>query len=137
MTRSACLVLVAIALSVLRPSPGLAEPVSLIGHWVHCDPSKGCLRFAFLPNGKVIEQYPLGSAVMTAYGTYERGTDRLRIKWSKVSPGQICLNGSTDPTQCLRTGQRNIKGSLAFTGFNALTWSFAEGPPLQLLRVLE
>jgi hypothetical protein len=43
---------------IAQPAPAKAE-ASLIGVWQHCEPGKGCSKFAFLPNGWVIEQFPL------------------------------------------------------------------------------
>ena len=65
-------------------APAAAE-ISLIGAWQHCEPVKGCLKFAFLPNGHVIEQFPLAGSVITAYGHYHiRGTV-LKIGWHRFA----------------------------------------------------
>src|SRR5271169_4225916 len=59
----------AFAIFPANTAPAKAE-ISLISAWQHCEPVKGCLKFAFLPNGRVIKQYPLAGSVVTAYGRY-------------------------------------------------------------------
>ena len=36
------------------------EKISLVGAWQRCEPVNGCSKFAFFPNGRVIEQYRVG-----------------------------------------------------------------------------
>jgi hypothetical protein len=59
----------AFAIFLANTVPAEAE-ISLVSAWQHCEPMKGCLKFAFLPNGRVIEQYPLAGSIVTAYGRY-------------------------------------------------------------------
>ena len=67
-----------------------AAAVSLIGAWQSCEPIKGCIRFAFLPNRSVIKQYPILGSTVTSYGRYHRQGRRLQIAWTRVSPARIC-----------------------------------------------
>jgi hypothetical protein len=50
----------AFATFLANTAPAKAE-ISLISAWQHCEPMKGCSKFAFLPNGRVIEQFALAS----------------------------------------------------------------------------
>jgi hypothetical protein len=46
-----------------------AEP-SLVSAWQHCEQGNGCSKFAFMPNGRVIEQFRASGSIVTAYGRY-------------------------------------------------------------------
>lgn len=118
-----------------------AEVVSLIGAWQTCEPIKGCIRFAFLPNRSVIKQYPMLGTTVTSYGRYHRQGRRLQIVWTRVSPARICgqVTGANKGhhKQCVRPHERNLNGGLQLHGFNALVWKVPGRPPLRLVRVEE
>jgi hypothetical protein len=128
------------ALAILLTDPAAARAeVSVISAWQHCEPMKGCLKFAFLPNGRVIKQYPLAGSIVTAYGRYHiRGTV-LKIGWHRFEPAEVCaahidVNGATG-RQCISSDQDDIKGPFHFEGMNSLVWSAPGTPPLRLVRV--
>jgi len=79
----------AIFVCVAGPVPTCAEP-SLVSAWQHCETGKGCSKFAFLPNGRVIEQFDLAGNRVTAYGRYEFKGAVLEIGWQQFAPTQIC-----------------------------------------------
>jgi hypothetical protein len=119
-------------------APAVAEP-SLVSAWQHCEPDKGCSKFAFMPNGWVIEQFRLAGSLVTAYGRYHvRGTV-LKIGWKRFTPSEICgpapwAAGSADG-QCSLTTQSDFKGPFHFEGLNALLWLKPDGPALRLFRI--
>jgi hypothetical protein len=121
-----------------KPSPAEAE-ISLISAWQHCEPTKGCLKFAFLPNGHVIEQFPLDGSVVTAYGHYHIRGAVLKIGWHRFEPTMVCgasANANDGPhKQCISTGQEDIKGPFHFEGMNALLWAAPSASPLHLVRI--
>ena len=100
-----------------KPSPAEAE-ISLISAWQQCEPTKGCLKFAFLPNGHVIKQFPLDGSVVTAYGHYHIRGAVLKIGWHRFEPARVCgasANANDGPhKQCVSTGQQDIKGPFHF-----------------------
>jgi hypothetical protein len=132
-----------VAVAVLRlfisgSAPAVAEP-SLVSAWQHCEPDKGCSKFAFFPNGWVVEQFKLAGSLVTAYGRYHvRGTV-LKIGWKRFTPSEICGPGlpasGIAGEQCSPTNQSDFKGPFHFEGLNALLWWKPDGPPLRLLRI--
>jgi hypothetical protein len=136
--RFACLVVVSFAALLGRPAIAQAE-ISLVGAWRHCEPAKGCLRFAFLPNGWVIEQFPIAGSAATAYGRYHVRGPVLKVSWKRYEPPQICVPnvGAKDGSdlQCLLTTQVDLKGQFNFDGMNALLWTTPSAPVLRLVRV--
>jgi hypothetical protein len=139
MVRVADMVAVAaVLLSVVGPMPAHADP-SLVSSWQHCESGKGCAKFAFLPNGRVIEQFDLAGSKVTAYGRYEIKDTVLEIAWQQFAPPQICGSSPAGTMaageHCASTSQPDLKGPFRFDGLNALVWSKADGPPLRLLRV--
>jgi hypothetical protein len=132
-----------VAIAILRlfvsgAAPAVAEP-SLVSAWQHCEAGKGCSKFAFMPNGRVIEQFKLAGSLVTAYGSYHvRGTV-LKIDWKRFTPSEICSPSlspaGTDDKQCSPTAQSVFEGPFYFEGLNALLWLKADGPPLRLLRI--
>ena len=128
----------AIFVCVAGPVPTCAEP-SLVSAWQHCETGKGCSKFAFLPNGRVIEQFDLAGNRVTAYGRYEFKGAVLEIGWQQFAPTQICGPNLAEVEaaggQCSPTSQPDFKGPFRFDGLNALIWSKSDGPPLRLLRV--
>jgi hypothetical protein len=125
----------AFAILLANPAPAGAE-IFLISAWQHCEPMKGCLKFAFLPNGRVIKQYPFAGSVVTAYGRYHiRGTV-LKIGWHRFEPTEVCANANrAADRRCISSGQDDIKGPFHFEGMNSLVWSAASIPPLRLVRI--
>lgn len=121
-----------------KPSPAEAE-ISLISAWQHCEPMKGCLKFAFFPNGHVIEQFPRGGSVVTAYGHYHIRGAVLKVGWHRFEPAEVCpagANANDGPDwQCISTGREDIKGPFDFEGMNALLWTAPSAPPLHLVRI--
>ena len=118
--------------------PAEAEP-SLVSAWQRCEAGKGCVKFAFMPNGKAIEQFPLSGSVVTAYGRYHiRGTV-LKIRWKQFTPTQVCgsnpPNAENNAKQCAPVTQPDFKGPFHFEGLNALVWFKTDEPPLRLLRI--
>jgi hypothetical protein len=126
-----------LAVFVAGPNGAEAEVVSLVGAWQSCQPIKGCIRFAFMPNGSVIKQYPLLGSTVTAYGRYRRQGDMLQVAWTRVSPKRVC-GASVDAKghkQCVRSAEPNVHGPLQFDGFNALVWKISGAPQLRLDRI--
>jgi hypothetical protein len=126
------------AICLANSAPAAAE-ISLIGAWQHCEPVKGCLKFAFLPNGHVIEQFPLAGSVITAYGHYHIRGAMLKIGWHRFAPPKVCAagadtNGSAD-RKCISSRQDDIKGPFHFEGINSMVWSAPNAPPLRLARI--
>jgi hypothetical protein len=125
-------------LFLAKPSPAKAE-ISLISAWRHCEPMKGCLKFAFFPNGHVIEQFPLDGGLVTAYGHYHIRGAVLKIGWHRFEPAVVCTTGANandgPDRQCISTGQEDIKGPFHFEGMNALHWTAPSMPPLRLVRI--
>jgi hypothetical protein len=123
---------------IAKVAPVEAE-ASLVSAWQHCEQGKGCSKFAFMPNGQVIEQFPLAGGVVTAYGHYHVRGPVLKISWKRFAPSQMC--GSNRPglgdaeEQCSPIAQPDFKGPFRFEGFNALLWLRPDEPPLRLLRV--
>jgi hypothetical protein len=66
-----------LAIFAVGPSGAEAEVVSLAGAWHSRQPIKGCVRFAFMPNGSVIKQYSLLGGTVSSYGRYRRQGDML------------------------------------------------------------
>ena len=122
---------------VANPMPAKAEP-SLVGAWQHCEPGKGCLKFAFMPNGQVIEQFPLSGSIVTAYGRYHVGGTTLKTDWKRFAPPQVCTpslaTAGNNSRQCEPATQSDFEGSFHFEGLNALLWLKIDEPPLRLLR---
>jgi hypothetical protein len=111
--------------------------VSLISAWQHCEPMKGCSKFAFQPNGRVIEQFALAGNVVTAYGHYHiRGTV-LKIGWHRFEPAEVCPAGinANMGAKRISSGQDDIKGPFHFEGMNSLIWSAPNTLPLRLVRI--
>jgi hypothetical protein len=94
---------------------------------------KGCMKFAFMPNGHVIEQYPLAGSTVTAYGHFHVRGDVLKIAWRRFEPAEVC--GADQEKECVSTGQDDLKGAFRFEGFNALLWITPSLPPLRLVRI--
>ena len=119
-------------------APAVAEP-SLVSALQHCEQDKGCSKFAFMPNGWVIEQFRFAGSLVTAYGRYHvRGTV-LKIGWKRFTPSAICgpapwAAGSADE-QCAPISQSDFKGHFHFEGLNALLWLKQDGPALRLFRI--
>jgi hypothetical protein len=127
-----------LTLFFMRPAAVEAQ-ASLTGAWKYCEAEKGCLKFAFRPNGDVIEQFQLSGTLVTAYGHYDiRGT-LLKIGWTRFSPTQICAgNGNANgdaAKQCSPTVQSDVEGTFHFDGLDSLTWNAPSAPPLRLLRI--
>jgi hypothetical protein len=136
----ALVVLATFVLPLTPARPALAQAVSLVGHWVHCDPQKGCIKVAFFPGGGVIAQYPFQEATITARGNYRWRDGVLKLRWHSVSPRRVCVANAADPAgakTCYRTGQHNMTGPVSFDGFNKLTWNLKGGAPMELNRVEE
>jgi hypothetical protein len=79
-----------------------------VSAWQHCEPMKGCLKLAFMPNGHVIEQYSLAGSVVTAYGRYHIRGAVLKIGWKRFEPTEICtadIDANGGPDSCLSTAQ--------------------------------
>ena len=100
---------------------------------------KGCIKFAFFPNGWAVEQFPLAGRVVTAYGRYHvRGTV-LKIGWKRYEPTEICVPISDRKSgvdkQCMPTARDDLKGEFQFEGPNALLWNTPSTPQLRLVRV--
>jgi hypothetical protein len=134
------IVFAGLLLLLAHAGAGVAQDVSLVGHWVHCDSQKGCLKVAFFPKGMVIAQYPFQEATITARGSYRLRDGVLKLNWSKVTPKHVCVsdpNAPASPKKCFRASQRNMNGPISFDGFNKLTWNLKGGAPLDLVRVLE
>ena len=117
------------------------EMISLVGAWQRCEPVNGCSKFAFFPNGRVIEQYRVGGRTVTAYGRYHiRGT-ALKIGWHRFEPAEICAAGADTSagagveTKCTSSSQDDVKGPFYFEGPNMLIWSAAGMAPLPLVRI--
>ena len=115
------------------------EKISLVGAWQRCEPVNGCSKFAFFPNGRVIEQYRVGGRTVTAYGRYHiRGTV-LKIGWHRFEPAEICGAGADTiadaERKCTWSSQGDIKGPFFFEEPNMLIWSAAGMAPLQLVRI--
>jgi hypothetical protein len=123
---------------IAQPAPAKAE-ASLIGVWQHCEPGKGCSKFAFLPNGWVIEQFPLAGGLATAYGRYHVRGIVLKIGWKRFTPTQVCGLARPDRGKadepCAPVAQSDFKGPFRFEGLNALLWLKADDPPVRLLRI--
>lgn len=136
--RFACLVVVSSTVLLGKPALAQAE-ISLVGAWRHCEPARGCLRFAFLPNGWVIEQFPIARSVATAYGRYHVRGPVLKVSWKRYEPTQICFPSADakdgSDLQCLLTTQVDLKGQFNFDGMNALLWTTPSAPVLRLVRV--
>jgi hypothetical protein len=123
---------------IAKPVPAEAE-ASLVSAWQHCEPDKGCSKFAFMPNGWVIEQFKLAGSLVTACGRYHiRGTI-LKIGWKRFTPTQVCSPSLPDVgnagRQCSPIAQSDFKGPFHFEGLNALLWLKPGEPPLRLLRI--
>src|SRR4029077_1271136 len=139
MNRTICFGFATILMLVFaKPSPVEAE-LSLISAWQHWEPMKGCLKFAFFPNGHVIEQFPRGGSVVTAYGHYHIRGAVLKIGWHRFEPTMVCGAGANAndgfDKQCISTGQEDIKGPFHFEGMNALLWSPPSAPSVRLVRI--
>jgi hypothetical protein len=127
-----------VLLALARPS--MAQDVSLVGYWIHCDPQKGCLKYAFFPNGGVVAQYPFQDTTITAKGSYRLRDGVLKLRWRKVRPKRVCVadaSAPAGPKTCYKASQHNMKGPVSFDGLNKLTWNLAGGAPLDLVRVEE
>ncbi|SDR53066.1 hypothetical protein SAMN05444161_5407 [Rhizobiales bacterium GAS191] len=139
MARIATIVAVAILWAfIAKPVPAEAE-ASLVSAWQHCEPGKGCSKFAFMPNGQVIEQFPLAGSLVTAYGHYHIRGNVLKIGWKRFTPTRVCSpsrpNMGDANEQCSPTTQSDFKGPFHFEGLNALLWLKPDEPPLRLLRI--
>ena len=64
------------------------EKISLGGAWQRCEPVNGCSKFAFFPNGRVIEQYRVGGRTVTAYGPLSYQGDRAEDWLAPVRAGR-------------------------------------------------
>jgi hypothetical protein len=121
----------------VRPPFAAADDVSLIGSWQLCEADNRCdLRMAFMPNGKVIKQYSLMGATVTAYGNYRMNGRVLEVIWTGADPKRVCASHDKMGLgkKCVQTTEPNARGEVEFTGFNALVWSVAGRPPLRLVR---
>ena len=76
----------AILAIICEKAPAAHAEISLISAWQHCEPTKGCMKFAFMPNGHVIEQYPLAGSIVTAHGDFHIRGDVLEIGWHRFEP---------------------------------------------------
>jgi hypothetical protein len=126
------------ALFVARPLAVEAE-ASLTGAWQYCEPNKGCLKFAFRPNGDVIEQFPLSGNLVTAYGRYDIQGTVLKIGWTRFTPTEICAesgnaNGEAGK-RCMPTVQPDIEAPFRFDGLNRLIWTAPNSPLPRLVRI--
>jgi hypothetical protein len=136
----ALVVLTMLALSLMPTRPAQARDVSLVGHWIHCDPQKGCYKIAFFPSGATIAQFPVEGTTVTARGKYRLRDGVLKLRWHSASPKKVCVANAADPAggqTCHRTRPHTMKGQVTFTGFNKLTWSTGSDAPMQLDRVQE
>jgi hypothetical protein len=87
----------------------------------------------------VIEQFPRGGSVVTAYGHYHIRGAVLKIGWHRFEPTMVCGAGANAndgfDKQCISTGQEDIKGPFHFEGMNALLWSPPSAPSVRLVRI--
>jgi hypothetical protein len=95
------------------------------------------MKFAFMPNGHVIKQYPLAGTTVTAYGHFHVRGDVLKIAWRRFEPAEICGadHHAGAEKQCVSTGQDDLRGAFRFEGFNALLWITPSLQPLRLVRI--
>jgi hypothetical protein len=127
----------AILAIICEKAPAAHAEISLISAWQHCEPTKGCMKFAFMPNGHVIEQYPLAGSIVTARGDFHVRGDVLEIGWHRFEPAEVCAadDHAGADSRCVSTGQDDLKGPFHFEGLNALLWSTPSFPPLRLVRI--
>ncbi|SDR23327.1 hypothetical protein SAMN05519103_01369 [Rhizobiales bacterium GAS113] len=127
-----------LAAFVARPPSAVAQDVSLVGSWQSCETANHCsLRMAFLPNGRVIKQYIVLGATVTAYGRYRMNGHMLEVMWMRFAPKRVCPSGgdkSSTGQNCVETAEPDAQGDVAFNGFNALVWSTPGRPSLRLVR---
>jgi hypothetical protein len=139
MSRTVHFSLATVLMLFVANAPRAKAEISLVSAWQHCEPVKGCLKFAFMPNGHVIEQFPQAGRVVTAYGHYHIRGSVLKIGWHRFEPAEVC-GASADlddghGRECVLTGQEDIKGPFHFEGMNALLWSAPGVPSLHLVRI--
>jgi hypothetical protein len=117
--------------------PFAQAEISLVSAWKHCEPTKGCMKFAFMPNGHVVEQYPIGGNIVTAYGNFRIDGDVLKIGWRRFDPAEVCATDEQADAgrRCVSTGQDDIEGHFRFEGLNTLFWTTPRSPPLRLVRI--
>jgi hypothetical protein len=135
-----CVSVAILAICLAKPASAETGAVSLVGAWQSCDPQGCSLRFAFMPNGRVIKQYRLRSATVTAYGRYQQESGMLQIVWTRFSPRRVCglsPRAVQNQSSCKRTAEPNLKGPLRFKGFNALVWTIPTAKALRLNRIEE
>ncbi len=127
----------AILAMVCGKAPGAHAEISLISAWQHCEPIRGCMKFAFMPNGHVIEQYPLAGRIVTAHGDFHIRGDVLEIGWHRFEPAVVCATDdhAVADRRCVSIGQDDFKGPFHFEGLNALLWSTPGLPSLRLVRI--
>ena len=125
-------------LAICGSVPFAQAEISLVSAWQHCEPTKGCMKFAFMPNGHVVEQYPIGGNIVTAYGNFRIDGDVLKIGWRRFDPAEVCATDEQADAgrRCVSTGQDDIEGHFRFEGLNTLFWTTPRSPPLRLVRIL-
>ncbi|SEF12394.1 hypothetical protein SAMN05444161_8756 [Rhizobiales bacterium GAS191] len=127
-----------LAICIAEPAPAATRTVSLVGAWQVCDPNGCSLRYAFMPNGRVIKQYVLRDVTVTARGRYHQRGNGLQIVWTRFSPRRVCgppsAAGGQQPSDCAPTAEPNVEGPLQFEGFNTLVWTIPSAP-LRLVRI--